>query len=95
MTKEDILEYLKAQKKELSKKYGIKKIALFGSYARGEEKVDSDIDIAVIMPPKYSNLFSLKEELEKDLKKRVDIIRIRKEMNRFLKQRIDKEAIYV
>ena len=29
------------------KKYGIKKAALFGSFARGEQKPDSDIDILV------------------------------------------------
>ena len=91
MTKEDILAYLKEQKKEFAKKYGVEKIALFGSYARE----DSDIDIVIAMPPKYSYLFNLKEELEEALQKRVDVIRLRESMNHYLKRRIDKEAIYV
>ncbi len=45
-TKETILDYLKKIKPELEK-YGIEKIALFGSFATGTENVYSDIDIAV------------------------------------------------
>ena len=95
MTKEDILKSLKSHKKEFAKKYGVREIALFGSYARDEATKNSDIDIVISMPPKYSNLFSLKEDLEQILKKGVDIIRVREKMNQYLKRRIDKEAIYV
>ena len=95
MTKEDILNYLKEHKEEFAKKYGVKDIALFGSYARDEATKESDIDIVISMPPKYSNLFNLKEDLEKALKKQVDLIRLRDKMNKYLKNRIDKEAIYV
>jgi predicted nucleotidyltransferase len=28
-------------------KYGVRKIGLFGSYARGEERTDSDLDVLV------------------------------------------------
>ncbi|NPA62629.1 MAG: nucleotidyltransferase, partial [Methanococci archaeon] len=34
-------------KKELKEKYKVKSIAIFGSYARGEQKETSDIDIMV------------------------------------------------
>lgn len=45
-TKSDILEYLKEIKPELAK-LGIKKIGLFGSYAKGTNSIASDIDIAI------------------------------------------------
>ena len=95
MTKKDILIYLKNHKNKFAKKYGVEAIALFGSYARDEATKDSDIDIVIAMPPKYSNVFNLKEELENDFKRKVDLIRLREKMNKFLKNRIDKEAIYV
>lgn len=58
------------------KKYGIKKAALFGSIVRGESTKDSDIDILVEMPETATllELASLKIELEKILKKNVDIL---------------------
>lgn len=45
ITKEEILSYLSSCKKDMEQK-GIKKLALFGSYARDEAREDSDIDIA-------------------------------------------------
>ena len=39
---------MKEHKEELSKRYGIEKIALFGSYARGEATDESDIDIVIL-----------------------------------------------
>lgn len=46
-----IKDIIKELKSGLEKKYGsqLKSILLFGSYARGEETEDSDIDIAVIL----------------------------------------------
>lgn len=45
-TKESILNYLKELKPELEA-YGIEKVALFGSFATGQQNVYSDIDIAI------------------------------------------------
>jgi len=44
---DDIKRILKEHKKELKEKYKVKKIAIFGSYARSEENKSSDIDILV------------------------------------------------
>ena len=43
VSKEKILSFLKELKPSLQKE-GIKKIGLFGSYAKGEEEESSDID---------------------------------------------------
>ena len=51
MTSDHIKNIIKELKIGLEKKYGsqLKSILLFGSYARGEETEDSDIDIAIIL----------------------------------------------
>jgi len=96
MTKDNILEFLKENKKNFANKYQISKIALFGSYARDENHNDSDIDIAIETPlSDYFKLYDFKEELENFFKLKVDIIRLREKMNNSLKQRILNEGIYV
>ena len=71
----DILEKLKQIKPELLKKYGINKIALFGSHARGDFKDNSDVDV-VIMDMKKKNLLTISKAqffLEEKLNKNIDL----------------------
>ena len=75
MTKKDILDFLKSNQEYFQKKYNIKEIGLFGSYARDEADENSDIDIFVTMKPSLFALVNLKEEIENRLNKKVDIIR--------------------
>ncbi len=95
MNKDIILSYLKEHKNEFMEKYNVEKIGLFGSYARGEAREDSDIDIFVRMKPDLFTMVELKEQIERDLQKKVDIIRLREKMNEALKCRILKDRIYV
>ena len=46
---------------------------LFGSYARGEATIDSDIDILVVCPPMGMKLFGAVAELEDVLHKQIDL----------------------
>lgn len=57
------------------KKYGVKKAALFGSYARGVADEKSDIDI-LIEPPEGMGItiVRLKRDLEDTLHKKVDLV---------------------
>ena len=59
----------------IAKQYGIDKVYLFGSYARGEASEESDVDLYIeISKPlgmKYCSFFS---EIEKGLDKNIDII---------------------
>lgn len=50
-TRETILETLRDLKPELTAKYKLRSIALFGSYARGEQTSDSDVDVLVDVDP--------------------------------------------
>lgn len=96
MTREEVLKKLWTFKMVKGEKYQITRIGLFGSFAKGDVRRDSDVDI--IVEQKKPDLFilgSIKVDLEKELGRPVDIIRLRKGMNPFLKKRIEQEAIYV
>lgn len=51
LTRETILEALRDLKPELVTKYKLRSIALFGSYARGEQTSESDVDVLVDVDP--------------------------------------------
>jgi len=46
-TFKEIKEILKNQKPFLKEKYGVKEIGIFGSYVKGEQRGESDLDILV------------------------------------------------
>jgi predicted nucleotidyltransferase len=94
MTKENILTYLHNHKAELSSKYNVSKIAIFGSYARDEATPDSDVDILVEMPSSFKDFFHLKSYLEKGLNKKVDLGTF-DNVRAFVNNRIQKDLIYV
>lgn len=50
-SRETVLETLRELKPELVTKYKLRSIALFGSYARGEQTAASDVDVLVDVDP--------------------------------------------
>ncbi|MEA2099062.1 MAG: nucleotidyltransferase family protein [Campylobacterota bacterium] len=97
MTRAFILEFLSQHKEEFLKKYGVTKIGLFGSYARGDFTKDSDIDIAIEMlndKKSLSTFFALKRELEEIFNLKVDL-GIESSLKPIAKERIFKEIVYV
>ena len=95
MNKDTILNYLKRHKEKFQKEYEVEQIGLFGSYARNEAKENSDIDIFVQMKPDLFKIIELKELIENDLQKKVDILREHKHMKPFLLKMIQKDITYV
>jgi len=94
--KKIILRELRKHKALLKRKYGISRVGIFGSVARGTAKETSDVDIVIeLKEADPFILLDIKEELGKLFGCKVDIVRLRKNMNKFLKERIDREAIYV
>ena len=47
MKKDEIVTILRNEKQFLKDNYGVEAIALFGSFAKGLEKVDNDVDFFV------------------------------------------------
>ncbi len=72
------LEKIKALVKPLAQKYQVQNIYLFGSYARGEARADSDLDFLVYGGEnfKLTDIFSLAEELREISDKNVDMFEI-------------------
>ena len=83
-------------KQKYANDYYLTALGYFGSYARGEAKLDSDIDI-VFQTDRPNLLYTaiLKQELEALLGHCIDIVRWRETMNPTLKVRIEREAQYV
>jgi predicted nucleotidyltransferase len=73
--KEMILHTLREQRKLLAHRYPIRRLALFGSWARGDAAEESDVDILVDVDPSIGLRFiELAEELEQALGRRVDLV---------------------
>ena len=74
-TLEEIKEIIQVHRAELEEKYKVKKIAIFGSYARTEQDKKSDVDILVeFSEPVGFLFFHLAEYLEEILGVKVDLV---------------------
>ena len=95
ITKEEILRNLAKHKSELQKQFKVRKLALFGSYARGEQRIDSDVDILVEVDPSIGlDFVTLAEKIEKLLGVNVDLVSSRAVTSRAM-EFIEPELIYV
>jgi uncharacterized protein len=64
-TLDEILGQLRREKPELQRRFGVRRLAVFGSYARGEQRADSDVDILVEVDPSIGLRFvDLAEHLQ-------------------------------
>jgi len=94
-TREEILASLGAAKAELQKRFRVRTLALFGSYARNQQTEKSDVDILVEVDPSIGLGFvSLADELERRLQQKVDLVSSRAvKPNR--RRLIEPDLIYV
>jgi predicted nucleotidyltransferase len=96
LTREDILTILRDNKERFAEKYGVTKLGLFGSFARNEATEESDVDVCVeIVKPTSNIMLDLHEEIVEKTRRSVDLIRVRNRMNALLKERVERDAIYV
>ena len=73
--KKEVIEKIKSKIIKILKKNDIKRAGIFGSYAKGEQKKDSDIDILIEPAKNMGFKFAgLEIQLAKALKKRVDLV---------------------
>lgn len=93
---QEILNILKFYKQQFAAKYGIERLGLFGSVARGEQDDNSDIDVVIKMQrPSLFRSYRIREELETLFRRKVDLITLHE--NQFLdfRKNVEHDAIYV
>ena len=96
LNRDALLRELRRIKPDLATRFGVLRLALFGSFARDEARPESDVDIVVeLAKPDLFALVHIREALENDLNRPVDLIPYSRTMNEFLKDRIRNEAEYV
>ena len=77
------------------RRYGVKKASVFGSFARGEERKTSDVDMLVrLRPIGLLRFVSLKRALEEQLGRRVDLV-TEDSIHPFLKKKVLEEKISI
>ncbi|MBU4266148.1 MAG: nucleotidyltransferase family protein [Candidatus Altiarchaeota archaeon] len=75
LTPGKVIEILRKVLPHLGSSYGVKKMALFGSFAKGVQREDSDIDILVeFEKPIGFKFMDFAEYIEKRVGRKVDIL---------------------
>ena len=97
-TLDEIKQILDAQKDYVTTQYGVTIIGVFGSYVRGEQRQDSDVDILIELerPPRISliGLVELEDHLSDVLGVNVDVA-IKKNLRKRIGERILTEVVPV
>ena len=84
---------MRKQRTELQLRYPIRRLALFGSWARGDAREDSDVDVLVEVDPSIGLRFvELADDLERALGRHVDVVS-RRAIKPSFWQRIEPELI--
>ena len=96
MNLESIIRILKEHENVLKEKYGLKSIGIFGSYVRGEQRADSDLDVLVEFERAidFFEFLDLEEYLSNLLKVKVDLV-LKKTLKPGIAEKALKEVIYV
>ena len=95
-TTSEYITLLRKYMAENASKYGIMRMGIFGSVARGEQTEDSDVDVYLeTSKPNMFALVHIKEDLQTLFGCNVDIVRLRDHMDSLLRNRIEKEGIYM
>ena len=91
----EILEFLKQEKQNLNKEFGVIDIAVFGSFAKNENINSSDVDILVEFDKiSFDKYIKLKIFLEKKFSINVDLVRKGPHLSTGFLSSIEKDLIY-
>ena len=72
---DEIIRLLEEAKPELVQRFGVQRPAVFGSYARGEQREDSDVDVLVEVEPSIGLRFvDLADEIEARLGVHAEVV---------------------
>jgi len=90
----DIIKILKNHKSTIEKKYSVKKIGIFGSYAKGKQTKSSDIDIIVeFNNPTFDNFMDLIFYLEDLYGREVDLVTLNG-LSPYILPFVEKEVVW-
>jgi len=92
----DAILTLKEHEKFIRQRFRVKRIGIFGSFARGEEREDSDLDVLVVFEDgqkTFENYMDLKFHLEDLFGREVDLV-TEKALKPQLKDIIMKDIVY-
>lgn len=96
MQTEEVLDKLREYKAEKADAYGIEALGLFGSYARGEQKPGSDIDVCLkLKKASYFDRMTIKDELENFFNCKVDVVSLGAAMRPMFKKNLERDAVFV
>ena len=90
----EIIDLLRSHTKDIKACFGVKRIGLFGSFSRGEQKETSDIDILVeFEKPTFRNFMDLSFYLEDLFHKKVDLVTV-KGLHPRIRPYVEKDVIW-
>ena len=94
---EEVVAYLKNNKGFFYERFGITRMGVFGSFARGEQTFSSDIDMVVEIEKSRKNIHSfleIKRFLEKELARKIDL-GLEHSLKPIVREKIKGQIIYV
>lgn len=90
----NILNILKRHENEIKEKYHVKRIGLFGSYAKGLQNEENNVDVlAEFVKPTFDNFIELTFYLEDLFGKKVDLL-TPNSLSPYMKSVVEKEAVW-
>jgi len=92
----NVIETLKKHEDEIKSRFHVSKIGVFGSFARGEDKLESDVDVLVEFQngfKTFDNYMDLKFYLEDTFSRNVDLVTMNA-LKPQLKDNILQDVIY-
>jgi predicted nucleotidyltransferase len=98
MEQKQIIQYLLSNKQYIARKYRLKRLGIFGSYARNEQTSGSDLDLLVEFEDNTPDLTTVKEQLRAEMQEifhiPVDICR-EKYIKPIFREQILADVLYV
>ena len=98
LTKSQILTFLESNKSYLLEGFNLSKIGIFGSFAKGLQNENSDLDLIVEFKPGTENLYENKQRMKKFIENKLDIkvdICREKYIKDVFKEKILSDATYI
>ena len=90
----DVLNILKSRQHEIKQRFRVKRIGLFGSFARGEAGPQSDVDILVELDRlSFRNFMNLAFFLEDLFQRKVDLV-TPEGLSPYIRPYVEKEVVW-